>query len=134
MPEREARKAGAVVAAGLFLLTGLYVLAKLLEPKRESQVYYCPQCGHIVSYKAPYCWHCRIPLEWESSPPKAKLSRGVSWIFLGILLFLVLMRFGVYPFISVPQETLTACDRAIWFFGGIFVRDFGGYLGRNFKS
>lgn len=132
--KRAEEKATTGLATGLAILAGLYILYKLLTPKREVQTYYCPNCGRVVSYRAPYCWYCRIPLRWGSSPPKAPLNRRLSLILLGILMFLVLMRFAVYPFISVSPETLVACDRATWLFGGIFARDFGGFFGRSFKS
>jgi len=129
--KKEQQKAGDVLAVGLAFLAGLYILGKILTPKKEVYTYYCPNCRHIVSEKAPYCWYCRLPLDWQSSPIKAPLKRTVTLVFLGILVLLIIVRYLVYPFTDVSDETCAACGNAIWFFGGLFVRDFGGHFAQT---
>lgn len=129
----EGKQAGKGIAVGLAIVAGIYILSKILTPKKEVSAFYCPNCQHIVSDHAPYCWHCRIPLNWQSSPIKATLKRAPTLVFLAIVLFLAIMRYAVYPFTNVSPDTCVAADRGLWFFGGIFIRDFGGYFGRTVK-
>lgn len=133
MARKGESQAGKALAVGLAFLAGIYILSKILTPKKQVYTYYCPECKHIISEKAPYCWYCRIPLNWQSSPRKVLLKRAPALVFLGIILLLIVMRFVIYPFTSVPPETCVAADRGLWFFGGIFVRDFGSYFGQTVK-
>jgi len=125
---------GKALVAGLAFLAGLYILSKILTPKKGVSVFYCPKCRHIVNKPAPYCWYCRVLSEWQSSPVKGPLKRTLSLSFLGILTFLVILRYAIYPFTGVSLETCAACERGVWLFGGVFARDFGGYFGQTIKG
>lgn len=126
-------QAGKALAIGLAFLAGIYILSKILTPKKEVSAYYCPNCKHIVSEKAPYCWHCRNPLNWQLSPVKTSLKRAPTVVFLGILVFIAFMRYAIYPFTPVSQETCLSSERVLLFFGGVFARDFFGYFGQTVK-
>ena len=134
MAKKRQAHAGRALAVGLAILVGGYILFKILTPKKEVLTFHCPTCGHIVSDKAPYCWYCRIPLDWKTSPITARLKRAPTLVFLGILAFLVLMRYAVYPFTPVSPETYLSSERVLLFFGGIFIRDYFGYFGQTVKS
>ena len=102
-----------------------YVIKELLQRKPGTQVQFhkCPKCGRVVKRGAPYCWYCKIPLSWESTPPTFLRGNIVVWAFIGLLVGLGILRFVIFAYFPPPEPTVVSCcDRAFFLILGIFGR------------